>query len=81
MLGYCKGFSSYYDRTSFVEGNGAIENVLLRQEEIKEKIEELIINRYCDEPGYEEFKIGGDQYEDYEEFDYNEDIELEYRTF
>lgn len=41
MLGYCKGFSSYYDRTSFVEGNGAQENVLIRQEEIKVKIKEI----------------------------------------
>lgn len=41
MLGYCKGFSSYYDRTSFVEGSGAQENVLLRQEEIKERIKEI----------------------------------------
>lgn len=41
MLGYCKGFSSYYDRTSFVEGNGAQENILVRQEEIKERIKEI----------------------------------------
>jgi chaperonin GroEL len=41
MLGYCKGFTSYYDRTAFVEGGGAIENVLLRQEDIKQKIKEI----------------------------------------
>ena len=41
MLGYCKGFTSYYDRTAFVEGGGLIENVLVRKEEIKERIKEI----------------------------------------
>lgn len=41
MLGFCKGFLSYYDRTTFIEGGGDLGNILTRQELIKEQIKDI----------------------------------------